>query len=98
MPRKKKAEPKRGRPILKTALNEDEVGQLQAMLDEDPLPADAVRVTRNAMGLSQTAFAETVGAKRRTVQDWENGLRSCKGAWRLLVVGHAKKIKATAAA
>lgn len=95
MPRKKTET--RGRPVIKTHLDDEAIEELQTLLEQDPLPADAIRTTRHAMGLSQTAFAEKVGAKRRTVQDWESNLRSCKGAWRLCVIGLAKKVRASKA-
>lgn len=32
---------------------------------------------RNATGMSQTRFAEYFGIPRRTVQNWDLGLRQC---------------------
>lgn len=48
-----------------------------------PTP-DNIRAAREAAGLSQSAAADLVSAKRRTWQDWEAGLaRMHPGLWEL---------------
>lgn len=92
---------KSGRPIIKDDLDKKALAELNALLKEDPLPPQAVVDVRHALGLSQTDFGEKLGVARRTVQDWEHGLRACKGAARMFVIESAKSIetvKAKAAA
>ncbi len=50
-----------------------------------------IRVIREKMGLSQSAFAGLLGVSLRTLQDWEQGRRQPTGAARsLLLVAQAR--------
>lgn len=39
-------------------------------------PADQIRAIRAATGLSQVRFAERYGIPRRTIENWESGVRT----------------------
>lgn len=43
------------------------------MQDLPPMTPDDLRAARKMLGLSQRAFAEALGAGRRTVEEWEAG-------------------------
>ena len=88
-----KEKTKRGRPVVHNDLSVAEAEALRVALDEDPLLPESVKTVRNALGLTQATFGAKCGASKRTVQDWEAGLRACKGAWRLQVIGLSKKVK-----
>lgn len=39
-------------------------------------PAEKIRAIRAATGLSQVRFAERYGIPRRTIENWESGVRT----------------------
>lgn len=52
----------------------------------NPTPSQ-VKAHRNAHGLTQTAYGLLVGAKLRTVQDWESGARTMPPSkWELVQI------------
>lgn len=48
----------------------------------------SIRDIRAASGLSQAAFARHLCIPKRTVEDWERGLRACPDYLRLLLTEH----------
>ena len=56
----------------------------------NPTPGQ-VKAHRAACGLTQTAYGLLVGAKLRTVQDWESGARTMPPSkWELVQIKAAK--------
>ena len=52
---------------------------------------EAIKAHRAACGLTQTAYGLLVGAKLRTVQDWESGARTMPPSkWELVQIKAAK--------
>ena len=48
---------------------------------------EAIKAHRAACGLTQTAYGLLVGAKLRTVQDWESGARTMPSSkWELVQI------------
>lgn len=50
---------------------------LQTEGDTDMTTKEQILSTRRSTGLSQAAFGRRFGIPKRTIQDWEAGLRSC---------------------
>lgn len=48
----------------------------------------SIKDIRSASGLSQIAFARHLCIPRRSVEDWERGLRTCPDYLRLLIAEH----------
>jgi DNA-binding transcriptional regulator YiaG len=58
-----------------------------------PDTAKLAKDARDALGLSQDAFADAIGASKRSVANWEGGLKPPLGPARILLVGiRAKRI------
>ena len=45
----------------------------------------SIVAARNALGLSQSRFAELLGVSKRTLQEWEQGRRTPTGAAKTLL-------------
>ena len=61
------------------------VRTVELQLQPHPFDAEAVKRTRDALGVSQALFARLLGVSTDTVQSWEQGLREpCSMACRLL--------------
>ncbi len=45
----------------------------------------SIVAARNALGLSQSKFAELLGVSKRTLQEWEQGRRTPNGAAKTLL-------------
>ena len=50
-----------------------------------PVDLTEVAEARQAAGLSQSQFAETLGISKRTLQEWEQGRRAPSGAAQTLI-------------
>ena len=58
---------------------------VELRLEPQPYDAEAVKRTRQVLGVSQAVFAKLLGASTDTVQSWEQGVRDpCPMACRLL--------------
>ena len=76
---------------LKVTVTFQEAGNTSARRYHGELPSVDVTATRKRTGLSQNAFAASIGAPEGTVINWEQGRRQPSGPAKVLLALLAKK-------
>ncbi|THD71394.1 helix-turn-helix domain-containing protein [Thalassobius vesicularis] len=75
---------------LKEALSHARGDKSAAVLHEIEIPDPDVQAIRARTGLSQVAFARSIGVKKATLLNWEQGRRHPEGPARVLLALIAK--------